>query len=347
MFAVLHKLSRQLPALILFWCINWIITLILLASANKTHHPSLVGAALWFNMLWICAYVVEYLGHAAFHAQERKRLKRFLPRKQYSKVKVSVSLSRTAMLLLSVGFLLAVAHMPGFIVWSLVGASCLFGAGSLTQTYLFCLSVFSPRVASLFSKALTLGLGLVLFLAKMFASGILLESWDITAAQMPYTTWALTLFVAAFIIVNIAYFVVMVISGVMEVFLKQRKKRVRISMSSQIILVVAFACILPGLMLSNVRTLGGALMNNFYQFDTRSTFRCADRYQTIYDLGEKTRYLAVGENQYRGFFLKNGDLNGVAVKCTTGDKFTWYPVLSREGLGENAPAKNRGDNAKR
>lgn len=98
MFVLLHKLSRQIPALILFWCINWFITLILLSIANKTHHPSLVGAAVWFNMLWICAYITEYKGSALFHAQESKRLKRFLPRQQYSKVKVLVSMARTVCL---------------------------------------------------------------------------------------------------------------------------------------------------------------------------------------------------------------------------------------------------------
>ncbi len=77
MFVLLHKLSRQIPALILFWCINWVITLILLAIANKTHHPSLVGVVVWFNMLWLCAYIIEYRGSTLFHAQESKRLKRF------------------------------------------------------------------------------------------------------------------------------------------------------------------------------------------------------------------------------------------------------------------------------
>ncbi|EPV5050363.1 hypothetical protein ACV6RK_004160, partial [Cronobacter malonaticus] len=129
----------------------------------------------------------------------------------------------------------------------------------------------------------------------------------------------------------------------MEANLKKRKKLAKFSLDSQYIFVVVFTCILSGLMIANVRTLGGALLNSFYQFDTRTTFRCGDRYQTIYELGEKARYLTVGDNQYRGFFLKDGDLHGVAVKCTTGDKFTWYRVLSREELGENAPAKNRGD----
>ncbi|EPE3193450.1 hypothetical protein ACSG7Q_001185 [Cronobacter malonaticus] len=343
MFGLLHKLPWQMPALILFWCINWFITLFILGVANKTHDPSLVGAAIWFNMLWVCAYIIDYYGRAAFHTQERKRLKGFLPRKQYSKVKASVSLSRTAMLTISLSFLLAVAHAPGIIVWSLVAASCLFGAISLTLSYLFCLSVLSPRAASLLSKVLTLLLALVLFFARMIASGMLLESWDISAAQLPYTTWSMTLFFAAFIVVNIAYVVVIVIAGVMEANLKKRKKLAKFSLDSQYIFVLVFTCILSGLMIANVRTLGGALLNSFYQFDTRTTFRCGDRYQTIYELGEKARYLTVGDNQYRGFFLKDGDLHGVAVKCTTGDKFTWYRVLSRDELGENAPAKNRGD----
>ncbi|EKM0365045.1 hypothetical protein ACRXLK_003745 [Cronobacter turicensis] len=347
MFGLLHKFSRQLPALILFWCINWFITLFLLAIANKTHHPSLVGVAIWFNMLWVCAYIIEYYGRAAFHTHERKRLKCFLPRKQNSKVKASVALSRTAMLSISLSFLLAVAHAPGIIVWSLVAASCFFGVFSLMLSYLFCLSVLSPLAASLLNKALALLLALVLFLARMIASGILLESWDISAALLPYTTWSMTLFLAAFIVVNIAYLIVIVIAGVMEANLKNRKKRAKLSMDNQYIFIVAFTCILSGLIMANTRTLGGALLNSFYQFDTRSTFRCGDRYQTIYDLGEKARYLAVGENQYRGFFLKDGDLHGVAVKCTTGDKFTWYRVLSREELGANAPAKNRGDKDKR
>ncbi|EKS1845246.1 hypothetical protein P2G74_03185 [Cronobacter muytjensii] len=347
MFGLLHKLSRQLPALILFWCINWIITLILLASANKTHHPSLVGAALWFNMLWICAYIVEFQGHAAFHAQERERLKRFLPRQQYSRVKALVSMARATMLLLSASFLLAVAHANSTIVWLLVAACCGFGAICLVRFYLLCSSVLSPQAASLFGKTWPLVLALVLFLGKMLASTILLESWDISAAQMPYTTWCLTLFMAAFIAFNVAYILIMLVSALMEASVRRRKKRVSLTMGSQILLVAAFAGIMPGLIMANTRTIGGALLNNFYQFDTRTTFRCGDRYQTIYDLGEKTRYLAVGENQYRGFFLKNGDLNGVAVKCTTGDKFTWYPVLSREELGANAPAKNRGDKDKR
>ncbi|TGH92285.1 hypothetical protein E5S34_23060, partial [Escherichia coli] len=90
----------------------------------------------------------------------------------------------------------------------------------------------------------------------------------------------LTLFMADFIAFNIAYFLNMVISGVMDTSVRRRKKRVALPMSSQIFLVVAFACVMPGLMMANVRTLGGALMNTFYQFDTRSTFRCGDRYQT-------------------------------------------------------------------
>ncbi|EJQ2009155.1 hypothetical protein ACLF30_000985 [Cronobacter sakazakii] len=347
MFGLLHKFSRQLPALILFWCINWFITLFLLAVANKTHHPSLIGAAIWFNMLWVCAYIIDFYGRAAFHTHERKRLKGFLPRKQYSKMKASVSLSRTAMLTISVSFLLAVAHAPGIIVWSLVAASCFFGAGSLTLSYLFCLSVLSARAASLLNKGLTLLLALVLFFARMIASGILLESWDISAVQLPYTTWSMTLFLAAFIMVNIAYIIVIIISSVMEASLGNRKKRARLSMDNQFIFVLAFTCMLSVLMIANVHVVGVALMNAFYQFDTRTTFRCGDRYQTIYELGEKVRYLAVGENQYRGFFLKDNDYHGVAVKCTTGDKFTWYRVLSRDELGENAPAKNRGDDDKR
>ncbi|KAB0885729.1 hypothetical protein [Cronobacter muytjensii] len=347
MFGLLHKLPLQMPAIIVFWCINWFVTLFFLAVANKTHHPALVGAAIWFNMLWVCAYIIDYYGRAAFHTQERQRLKCFLPRKQYSKMKASVSLSRTAMLTISVSFLLAVAHAPGIIIVSLVAASCFFAAISLTLSYLFCLSVLPPSKASLISRGLTLLLALVLFFARMIASGILLESWDISAAQLPYTTWSMTLFVAAFFVVNIAYIIVMAISGVMEASLKKRKKRAKLSVDSQYIFVVAFTCILSALMLANVRVVGVALMNFFYQFDTRSTFRCGDRYQTIYDLGEKTRYLAVGENQYRGLFFKDNDYHGVVVKCTTGDKFTWYPVLSREELGANAPAKNRGDKDKR
>lgn len=347
MFAVLHKLSRQLPALILFWSVNWVITLVLLAIANKTHHPSLVGAAVWFTMLWICAYIVEYHGHAAFHAQERKRLKRFLPRQQYSRVKGLIAMARATMILLSASFLLAVAHASGTVVWSLVAACCLFGAICLVRFYLLCTSVLTPPVASILGKAWPLVLALVLFFAKMLASAVLVESWDISSAQMPYTAWCLTLFMAAFIAFNISYILIMLVSVFIEASVRRRKKRVSVPMSSQILLVAAFASVMPGLIMANTRTIGGALLNSFYQFDTRTTFRCGDRYQTIYELGEKARYLAVGENQYRGFFIKDGDLHGVAVKCTTGDKFTWYRVLSREELGENAPAKNRGDNAKR
>ncbi|EPE2229568.1 hypothetical protein ACSG4H_001488 [Cronobacter turicensis] len=347
MFGLLHKLPRQLPALILFWCINWVITLILLAIANKNHHPSLVGAAIWFNMLWVCAYIVEYHGRKAFQAQERKRLARFLPRQPYSQVKALVSMARATTLLLSAGFLLAVAHANGTVVWLLVAACCVFGALCLVRFYLLCTSVLSPQAASIFGKTWPLVLALVLFFGKMLASAVLLESWDISAAQMPYTTWCLTLFMAAFIAFNVAYLLIMLVSALMEASLRRRKKRVSLAMGSQILLVAAFASVMPGLIMANTRTLGGALLNSFYQFDTRSTFRCGDRYQTIYDLGEKARYLAVGENQYRGFFLKDGDLHGVAVKCTTGDKFTWYRVLSREELGANAPAKNRGDKDKR
>lgn len=343
MFVLLHKLSRQIPALILFWCINWFITLILLSIANKTHHPSLVGAAVWFNMLWVCAYITEYKGSALFHAQESKRLKRFLPRQQHSKVKVLVSMARTTTLLLSASFLLAIAHASATVVWILILFCCALGIACLVRFYLLCTSVLSKQAASLFGKLWPLLLALVLFFAKMFASAILLESWDLPAALMPYTTWCLTLFMAAFIAFNIAYFLIMVISGVMEISVLRRKKRVALPMSSQIFLVVAFACVMPGLMMANIRTLGGALVNNFYQFDTRSTFRCGDRYQTIDELGEKARYLAVGINQYRGFYLKNGDLHGVVVKCTTGDKFIRYQILGREDLPENPAAKKKGD----
>ncbi|ELY2627321.1 hypothetical protein SMB97_003860, partial [Cronobacter sakazakii] len=69
MFGLLHKFSRQLPALILFWCINWVVTLFLLVLANKTHQPSLIGAAIWFNMLWVCAYIIDFYGRAAFYTQ--------------------------------------------------------------------------------------------------------------------------------------------------------------------------------------------------------------------------------------------------------------------------------------
>ncbi|MGL4035237.1 hypothetical protein ACR3LQ_13345 [Kosakonia cowanii] len=343
MFVLLHKLSRQIPALILFWCINWVITLILLAIANKTHHPSLVGVVVWFNMLWLCAYIIEYRGSTLFHAQESKRLKRFLPRQQYSKVKVLVSMARATTLLLSACFLLAIAHASATIVWFLVALCCALGFACLVRFYLLCISVLSKQAASLLGKTWPLVLALVLFFAKMSASAILLESWDVSAAQMPYTTWCLTLFMAAFIAFNIAYFLITVISGVMETSVRRRKKRVALPMSSQIFLVVAFACVMPGLMMANVRTLGGALMNTFYQFDTRSTFRCGDRYQTIDELGEKARYLAVGINQYRGFFLKDGDLHGVVVKCTTGDKFIRYQILGREDLAENPAAKEKGE----
>ncbi|ELY4125282.1 hypothetical protein SMY53_000343 [Cronobacter malonaticus] len=343
MFGLLHKLPWQMPALILFWCINWVITLFLLGVANKAHDPSLIGAAIWFNMLWVCAYIIEYRGRTLFQAQERKRLARFLPRQQYSRVKALVSMARATMLLLSATFLLAVAHANGTIVWLLVAACCVLGAICLVRFYLLCSSVLSPHAASIFGKTWPLVLALVLFFGKMLASAIVLESWDISAAQMPYTTWCLTLFMAAFIAFNVAYLLIMLVSALMEASLRRRKKRVSLSMGSQILLVAAFASIMPGLIMANTRTLGGALLNSFYQFDTRTTFRCGDRYQTIYELGEKARYLTVGDNQYRGFFLKDGDLHGVAVKCTTGDKFTWYRVLSRDELGENAPAKNRGD----
>ncbi|EQA5671279.1 hypothetical protein ACX4ED_002580 [Cronobacter malonaticus] len=343
MFGLLHKLPWQMPALILFWCINWFITLFILGVANKTHDPSLIGTAIWFNMLWVCAYIIEYRGRKLFQAQERKRLARFLPRQQYSRVKALVSMARATMLLLSATFLLAVAHANGTIVWLLVAACCVLGAICLVRFYLLCSSVLSPHAASIFGKTWPLVLALVLFFGKMLASAIVLESWDISAAQMPYTTWCLTLFMAAFIAFNVAYLLIMLVSALMEASLRRRKKRVSLSMGSQILLVAAFASIMPGLIMANTRTLGGALLNSFYQFDTRTTFRCGDRYQTIYELGEKARYLTVGENQYRGFFLKDGDLHGVAVKCTSGDKFTWYRVLSREELGENAPAKNRGD----
>ena len=72
--------------------------------------------------------------------------------------------------------------------------------------------------------------------------------------------------------------------------------------------------------------LFNAVAKEVYRYDTRSSFRCNNKYWTIPELGKDARYLAETSDSYRVIYIRGNNINVEVVKCKKNEGYILFPI---------------------
>ncbi|HCD3608773.1 TPA: hypothetical protein R6440_005078, partial [Klebsiella pneumoniae] len=72
--------------------------------------------------------------------------------------------------------------------------------------------------------------------------------------------------------------------------------------------------------------LFNAVTKKVYSYDTRSSFRCNNKYWTIPELGKDARYLAETSDSYRVIYIRGNNINVEVVKCKKNEGYILFPI---------------------
>ncbi|MBV4411393.1 hypothetical protein J0B02_00790 [Enterobacteriaceae bacterium YMB-R22] len=331
---------RQPGAPVLGWIILfcWLAALTLTVAARKNNLPALQVVAIFLTTALLCLWLVYYYASPGFGKKERARLNRYWPLRGRGRVKSLMRWSCTTGVLTGLCLLALFSGVTDKQLWIMMGGVTLLAAGCLLQFLLFCRRMLPAATKSLLWRLFLFIYGAVLFIAKILAGGFLLEYMEISSADLPNLAWSVALFFSIPLFILVSYPLVLFLSEWVAGRVTRRKAFFKQMGHVQYILICMFIGVAWVLYLAKGVFLMETLARALYSYDTRSTMRCNNRYQTLYPFDAQARYFPLSDGTHRLFYPKGKEFFVAVVTCDKDGGINWYEVKTRKDLDQEDAA---------
>ncbi|MFW8781211.1 hypothetical protein ACYPU5_07795 [Klebsiella pneumoniae] len=322
---MMANILRSIPMLLVIGFNLLLAILFSLIYVRKHPETDLFIIITFTGMLSISTYIISFYSVSTFATKEKKKIKGVFPRRR-GKLKRIIT---DSMVLISVFF------VSGSIVFSgsdlnyglaLLAISTGYFTFLLVNYYFLCMSRVKEKIVKIINKILFIVFSIILFFSKMIANGFVKEFFDVDIAKVPYISWSFSILFAIPFFLITSHVGCMILEGTTDLFRTRKIKVPPMIHYSIFCLSCVFFSISYISYLGSAGWLFNAVTKKVYSYDTRSSFRCNNKYWTIPELGKDARYLAETSDSYRVIYIRGNNINVEVVKCKKNEGYILFPI---------------------
>ena len=321
---------KKIPLLICMGLACWVTTVFFIMLSHNIDKEWLIGVSIYITMSTFCFWLFYYYSNQEFREQESLRLNNIYPRGKKSKYKKLIRSVFFSYCLTGICFLLFLIGGEDTVLWLVMALTIASIINFSLRYYFFVNRYLTQGVKSIFRSMLLLIYSVGVFLTKISSGAFVIEYMDVSSTEIPNLTWCIALIFSIPYSILFFYFSSTVFMSYVIDKIRYRKVILNKMFLPQYGLIGIF--VLVGFIITErAGFIITELVKTFYSFDTRSTFLCNGEYQTLFPFDDKARYLALGDGNYRLFYLKGEDFYVAALKCTASN-INWYEIKTRKDL---------------